>query len=206
MSRLWYRERNMRKTSIWLAAVLAMLLLTAGCGQPYEFQGTAFPEPLATPQFTLINETGEPLRLGDLQGKVVLLFFGYTTCPDFCPTTLAEARTVLEGLGSKADEVVFLFVTVDPERDTPEKLAAYTNAFHPNIFGLTGDPADLEAVYRDFRVRVEREDLPDSALGYLMGHTTRMYLVDQQGNLRLSYSYGTPPETILQDVKHLLKS
>ena len=196
----------MSRPAAWLAAALVTLILLAGCGEPYAYKGTAFPEPLATPQFTLTSETGEPMELSDLQGKVVLIFFGYTTCPDFCPTTLGEARTVLEDLGSKADDVAFLFVTVDPERDTPEKLATYTNAFHPNIYGLTGTPAQLEDVYRDFRVRVEREEFPDSALGYLMGHTTRMYLVDQQGNLRLSYSYGTPSENILEDVKHLLKS
>ena len=196
----------MARLSAWLVAMIAALILLAGCGQPYAFKGTAYPEPLATPQFTLTNETGEPMQLSDLHGKVVLIFFGYTTCPDFCPTTLAEARTVLEGLGSKVDDVAFLFVTVDPERDTPEKLAAYTNAFHPNIYGLTGTPAELEAVYEDFGVRAEREEFPDSALGYLMSHTTRMFLVDQQSSLRLSYSYGTPPEDILADVKTLLKS
>lgn len=196
----------MSRLSAWLVAMIAALILLAGCGQPVAFNGTAYPEPLATPQFTLTNETGEPMQLSDLRDKVVLIFFGYTTCPDFCPTTLAEARTVLEGLGSKVDDVAFLFVTVDPERDTPQKLAAYTNAFHPNIYGLTGTPAELEAVYKDFGVRAEREEFPDSALGYLMSHTTRMYLVDQQGSLRLSYSYGTPPEDILADVKNLLKS
>ena len=100
---------------VWLAAALAALVLLAGCGEPYAYKGTAFPEPLATPHFTLTSETGEPMELSDLRGKVVLIFFGYTTCPDFCPTTLGEARTVLEDLGKKADDVAFLFVTVDPD-------------------------------------------------------------------------------------------
>ncbi|MCA9871058.1 MAG: SCO family protein, partial [Anaerolineae bacterium] len=138
-------------------------------------------------------------------GKVSLLFFGYTTCPDVCPTTLAEARTILNDLGDDANDVEFLFVTVDPERDTPEKLAAYTDAFHPGIIGLTGTPDQLASIYGEFGVRAERVEAPESALGYLMNHTSRMYLVDQDGNLRLSYGYGTPVEDIVNDVKHLVK-
>ena len=137
----------MSRTSAWLAAALAALVLLVGCGQPYTYRGTAYPEPLATPQFTLTSESGEPMQLSDLQDKVVLIFFGYTTCPDVCPTTLAEARTILNDLGSDAQDVTFLFVTVDPARDTPEKLAAYTDAFHPGIIGLTGEPDQLAPVY-----------------------------------------------------------
>ena len=196
----------MSRTSAWLAAALAALVLLVGCRQPYAYNGTAYPEPLATPQFTLTSESGEPMQLSDLQDKVVLIFFGYTTCPDVCPTTLAEARTILNDLGSDAQDVTFLFVTVDPARDTPEKLAAYTDAFHPGIIGLTGEPDQLAPVYDEFGVLAERVEAPDSALGYLMNHTSRMFLVDQQGNLRLSYRYGTPPEDIVNDVKHLLKT
>lgn len=187
-----------------LAAAVMTLALLAGCGQPYTFQGTAFPEPLARPDFELTSEASQPLRLSDQHGKVVLLFFGYTSCPDICPTTLAEASTILQDLGSDEENVGFLFITADPQRDSPEKLAAYTNAFHPAIVGLTGTPEQLAAVYSDFKVRVEREETPDSALGYQINHTSRMYLVDQDGNLRLSYRYGTPPEEIVKDVRHLL--
>ena len=197
---------NPQRAGLLLLAIVLLAILLAGCDAPYQYQGTAYPEPLATPEFTLTSESGEPFQLSDLKGKVALLFFGYTTCPDFCPTTLTEARKVLEGLGRQADDVVFLFVTVDPERDTAEKLASYTDAFHPNVIGLTGTEQQLQEVYKQFKVRVEREEMPGSALGYLMGHTTRMYLVDQTGNLLLSFSYGTPWETILEDVKHLLKS
>ncbi|MCB0200906.1 MAG: SCO family protein [Anaerolineae bacterium] len=189
----------------WLAASVLALALLAGCGQPYTFQGTAYPEPLARPQVELTSETGQPFDLSDQVGKVSLLFFGYTTCPDVCPTTLAEARTILNDLGDDANDVEFLFVTVDPERDTPEKLAAYTDAFHPGIIGLTGTPDQLASIYGEFGVHAERVEAPESALGYLMNHTSRMYLVDQDGNLRLSYGYGTPVEDIVNDVKHLVK-
>ena len=196
----------MFRAPAWLAAAVVTLALLAGCSQPYAFQGTAFPEPLARPDFELTSEASQPFSLSDQQGKVVLLFFGYTSCPDICPTTLAEARTILNDLGGDVDNVQFLFITADPERDSPEKLAAYTDAFHPAIVGLTGTPEELAAVYSDFKVRVEREETPDSALGYQINHTSRMYLVDQDGNLRLSYSYGTPPDEIVKDVEYLLKS
>ncbi|MEZ4767426.1 MAG: SCO family protein [Caldilineales bacterium] len=195
----------MFRVSGWLAASMLAVALLAGCGQPYTFQGTAYPEPLARPAVQLTSETGQPFDLSDQSGKVSLLFFGYTTCPDVCPTTLAEARTILNDLGDDAQDVEFLFVTVDPERDTPEKLSAYTDAFHPGIVGLTGTPEQLAAVYDEFGVRAERVDAPDSALGYLMNHTSRMYLVDRDGNLRLSYGYGTPLENIVDDVRHLVK-
>lgn len=189
----------------WIGLLAALVVMAASsCSQPYQPRGTAFPTPLATPQFTLTSETGEPLRLADLQGKVVLLFFGYTTCPDYCPTSLAEARQILDDLGEQADQVAVLLITVDPERDTPERLASYTDGFHPGIVGVTGAASDLQAVYDAFLVRAEREEMPDSALGYLVNHTTRTYLVNQQGELALSYGYDAPPEDILADVRQLL--
>jgi protein SCO1/2 len=191
----------MFKALVCLAVAMLALL---GCAQPYELKGTAFAEPFARPEFELLSETGQPYRFGERDGKIALLFFGYTTCPDVCPTTMAEARAILEGLGEQAGQVEFLFVTVDPERDSADKLAAYTDAFHPAIVGLTGTPEQLAAVYDDFMVNAVRQEAPESALGYAISHTSRVYLVDQQGNLRLSYGYGTPREDILADVEHLL--
>jgi protein SCO1/2 len=132
------------------------------------------------------------------------MFFGYTSCPDVCPTTLAEARWVLEGLGDDADRVIFLFTTVDPERDTPEVLGTYVAAFHPAIVGLTGAPDVLAAVRQDYGIFAEKEVLEGSATDYIVNHTARLFLVDTEGRLRLSYSFGTPPEDILEDIRHLL--
>jgi len=181
---------------------LIALLLTA-C-QSYQFKGTQYPDSQLAPDFELAATNGERFQLSHQQGQVVLMFFGYTSCPDVCPTTLAEARRVLEGLGEDADRVKFVFITVDPERDTPETLGAYVTAFHPAILGLTGAPYELAAVRQAYGIFAEKEVLEGSATGYIVNHTARTFLVDPQGHLRLSYAYGTPPEDILEDIRHLL--
>ena len=135
---------------------------------------------------------------------IVLMFFGYPSCPDVCPTTLAEAKRILDGLGEDADQVTFLFITVDPERDTTEVLATYVTAFHPNIVGLTGSPDELDGVRQAYGIIAEKEVLDESATGYIVNHTARVFLVDAEGRLRLSYRFGTPPDDILQDIRHLL--
>jgi protein SCO1/2 len=195
---------------MWRLHGVALLLLAgllAGCGQPaYQFKGTPYPPDRQALDFTLTSEEGEPFQLSDHKDQVILLFFGYTSCPDVCPTTLAEARQVLNDLEGDADQVAFLFITVDPERDTPERLAKYTDVFHPAITGLTGDAETLAHVRDAYGVVAEKEQLTDSALGYVVNHTARTFLVDQQGNLKLSYRYGTVPEDILSDVKYLLQS
>jgi protein SCO1/2 len=111
---------------------------------------------------------------------------------------------VLEGLGDDPDQVKFVFITVDPERDTPEVLGTYVSAFHPSIVGLTGSTDELEAVRQDYGIFAEKEVLEGSATGYIVNHTARVFLVDAEGRLRLSYSFGTPPEDILEDIQHLI--
>jgi len=143
--------------------------------------------------------------MSDLKGQVVLMFFGFTTCPDVCPTTLADAKRILTSLDEDAEEVVYLFISVDPERDTPEALEKYVNNFHPAIVGLTGTPEELAAVWKDYGIFVNKVPLENSSLGYTMEHTARSYLVDSDGNLRLTYAYGTPYQSILEDVRQLLK-
>ena len=195
----------LRKRTV-LMTVLALSLVMAACGQSYQFKGTPYPEGQVAPDFQLTAEDGSTFRLSDERGKVVLMFFGYTSCPDICPTTLAEAKQVLDGLGQQIDQVDFLFITVDPERDTPEKLASYTDIFHPAILGLTGDPDTLATVRDGYGVTAIREETPDSALGYIVNHTARIFLVDPQGDLRLSYGFSTPPADIVADVEHLVES
>jgi protein SCO1/2 len=187
--------------SILPLLLLVALLLTA-CGA-YQFNGTAYPEPQAAPDFELTAADGTPFRLSGQRGQIVLLFFGYTSCPDVCPTTLAEANQLLRGLGDDAGRVTYTFITVDPGRDTPQVLAGYTAAFHPAIVGLTGAPDQLAGVRQAYGVSAE-EVMHASTGGHSLAHTARLFLVDAQGRLRLSYAAGTPAQDILQDIRHLL--
>jgi len=169
------------------------------------FRGTLYDPALPAPGIELTRGNGGSFRLGEMRGRVVLLFFGYTSCPDVCPTTLSELRRVVDGLGADADRVQVVFVTVDPERDTPEKLGKYVAMFNPSFIGLSGPLEALEMVWREYGVYRAVQQMPNSATGYLVDHTARLYVVDPDGNLRLSFSYGAPTEDILHDVNLLLK-
>jgi protein SCO1/2 len=134
----------------------------------------------------------------------VLLFFGYTSCPDVCPTTLASWKQVHAVLGGDGSKVRFLFVTVDPERDTPARLKRYLAIFSPDFVGLTGTQQALTATYRAYGVVREKVTRSGSGVGYLVNHTARTYLIDPAGFLRLSYGFGTLPEDIADDIRRLL--
>jgi protein SCO1/2 len=202
------RQRQVIRRMGWILVpmLLSIAVAATGCGQPYQYKGTQYPAGKQAADFELVTAQGQPFRLSDQKGHIVLLFFGYTSCPDICPTTLSEARRVLEELGEDGADIRYAFVTVDPERDTPAKLASYIASFHPDIIGLTGEPATLAAVQEDYGVVAERQELEGSAIGYIINHTARVFLVDQQGNLRLSYAYGTPTSDIVSDLRQLVKA
>lgn len=189
---------------LFLVNIMAALLILGAC-QSYEFKGTEYPDPQPAPDIFLDNVKGGTFQLSEERGKFFLLYFGYTSCPDICPSTLATARLVFDDLGDEASQAALLFVTVDPERDTPEVMSNYVSAFHPNIIGLTGSIEALRAIFDGYGIVAEREELPESAVGYVMSHTTRMFLVDAQGRLRMSFAYGTPAEDVSQDLQRLLK-
>lgn len=188
---------------IWIFATLATLLLAA-CGSP-SYRGSVLDEPVTVSDFTLTDQDGRPFRLSDQRGKVVLLFFGYTSCPDVCPTTLGTWRKVHQALGQDAGQVRFVFVTVDPERDTVERLGLHVNAFNPDFVGLTGTPEELEAVYDLFGVVHEKDTSSGSALGYLVNHTATTFVIDPDGTWRLRETYGTESEDYVHDIQQLLK-
>jgi protein SCO1/2 len=181
-----------------------MVAVLAACGST-SFRGSPLDEPAAVPDFVLTDQHGQQFHLSDQRGSVVLLFFGYTQCPDVCPTTLATWRKVHQALGSDAEHVRFVFVTVDPERDTAERLGLHVNAFNPDFVGLTGSQAELEAVYDIFDVYYEKDTSSGSALGYLVNHTATTFVIDTDGQWRLRETYGTPVEDIVHDVQQLLQ-
>jgi protein SCO1/2 len=171
--------------------------------RPRELHGAVIQSPDPARDFTLTAHFGQPVSLSDYRGRVVLLYFGYTTCPDVCPATLAELKKARAALGKDADKVQVLMVTVDPERDTPALLADYLTHFDPSFVGLTGAPdqiAEAATYYGIYYARHESE----SALGYLMDHTATVMLVDSKGHLRAVYPFGTPGEDIGSDLKSLI--
>ena len=193
-----------------LVGLIAFLLIGAVAvgvflfSKPDSFRGTTYaePYPVATEiELTRANETR--FQLSEMRGKVVALFFGYTSCPDICPTTMAELNQALQKLGDQADHVQVLFVTVDPQRDTPERVQEYVDHFNPEFIGLSGSEPELAKVWNDygvFRQVVEGT----SAAGYLVDHTARVTLIDQQGHLRVSFPFDTPVEDVVHDLNLLL--
>ena len=153
--------------------------------------------------FRLTDHTGKPRTMADFRGKVVAIFFGFTFCPDVCPTTLSEMKQVMQQLGADSSKLQVLFVTVDPKRDTPALLSQYVPAFHPNFLGLYGDEAATQKVTKDFNIiaRVARGRTEDS---YTIDHTAGTLIFDTQGRLRLMAPYGIGADKLTADIKRLL--
>jgi protein SCO1/2 len=155
------------------------------------------------PDFRLTDHNGKPRTLADFRGKVVAMFFGYTQCPDVCPTTLSDMAKAMQVLGADAQRVQVLFVTVDPRRDTPELLKHYVPAFNPDFLGLYGDEAATAKVTKDFKIYASQRPgrTPES---YTVDHSAQTLVFDTQGRIRLLFQYGTPGDRIAADLKVLL--
>ncbi|MDX2202975.1 MAG: SCO family protein [Hyphomicrobiaceae bacterium] len=154
--------------------------------------------------FTLTDHTGRRVTEADYRGKYMLVFFGFTYCPDVCPTALQSVAAALDLLGPKADRVVPLFVTVDPERDTPEQLAQYVSSFSPRLVGLTGSRAEIDTVLKEYRVYAQRVDDPKSTAGYTMNHSSIVYVMGMDGAYRTHFTHATSAETIAERLAKLL--
>ncbi len=200
----------MDKRTLWVglgSIVLVALaaLATFWFGKPASFRGTSYGEPYpVAPSIELTQADGQIFRLNEQTGKIVLVFFGYTSCPDVCPTTMAELKLVMDELGDAADSVQVVFISVDPDRDTPEKMQKYVEHFNSNFIGLTGSMEELQKIWDGYGV-YRAVTQTGSAFGYIVDHTARVTLVDTNGNLRLSYGFQTPVEDIVHDLKLLLK-
>lgn len=198
----------MRRSLLLLGLGIVTGLAFAGVwlfASPYQLRGSQLEPPVSAPDFTLQSTAGGDYTLSQQSpGKVTLLFFGYTTCPDVCPATLGEMKELVTRLDDRASGVQVVFVTVDPQRDTLDKLRDYLGLFDPRFVGLSGSQAVLEKVWQSYGVyRADRE--VQSSTGYLVDHTARLYAVDRQGRLRLTWAFGTPVDDILADVRFLLK-
>ena len=153
--------------------------------------------------FQLTDHNGQPRSLKDFQGKVVALFFGYTQCPDVCPTTLVELAEIKKALGAEGSKLQGVFVTVDPERDTPEVLKAYMANFDPDFVALRGSPEQLAAMAKDFKVYYKKVD-GKTPTSYTMDHSAGSYVYDTAGRLRVYNRYGSGAQALASDVKALL--
>ncbi len=189
------------------SALGILLVVAAGACGPAEpeFYGTTRPEAGPPEDFTLTDQYGKPYRLADHRGKVVLLFFGYAHCPDVCPVTLSNWARVEEALAGN-DEVEFVFVTVDPERDTIERLREHLEIFSDNFRGLTGTEEQVTPVYESFGIFREKVAFSSSAMGYVVDHSTLMLLLDRNGQVRLTFPFDADPDEIVHDVRRLLAS
>lgn len=202
---------------MWRVFVLIVLLGLAGCTKPApatfrntDITGAEFGRSLAG----LKDHRGKPGTLSDFQGKAVLVFFGYTSCPDVCPTTLARLVEVMKTLADDAGRAQVLLVTVDPERDTPDKLAAYVAAFNPSFIGLSGDMPATVAVAKEFKIFFARSKAGEStshehhhaqaADSYAVDHSSGIYVFDPAGKIRLYVKGDAPVDAITSDLKLLL--
>ena len=184
-----------------LLSFLALLLVA--CSPPAKFNGTELTGIDWGKDFALTDHHGKPRRLADFKGRAVIMFFGYTQCPDVCPVTMGNLRELMAKLGPDAERVQVLFVTVDPERDTPQLLAQYVPAFHPSFLGLYGDAAATAATAKEFKVFYHKQP-GQTASTYSVDHTAGSYVFDPRGRLRLYLRHGEAPERIAQDLKRLL--
>lgn len=184
-----------------LAAVLAFMVMA--CSEEPRWHGVDVSGANYGLDWQIVDHRGQPRRLADFRGKVVTLFFGYTHCPDVCPTNLATMKAVRGLLGTEAARLQVIFVTIDPERDTQALLSAYVPAFDPDFIGAYNTPADTARMAREFKVYVNKSS-PEGGGDYSVDHSTGTYVYDPQGRLRLYLRHGVPAAEIAADVKRLL--
>ena len=193
-----------RPTTVFVLTCL-VFAGAVGAGEGAEFRGGALVPPRAAPDFALKTADGKEFRLRDQRDHVVALSFGYTFCPDVCPTTLAELVQVKARLGADADRLRVVFVTVDPERDTPARLQEYARAFTHRFTALTGPPEQLAQARKAYGVVAEKRVVPGTAAAYLIDHSALVYVIDPQGRLRLTFPFGLSIDDMTHDIKLLLR-
>jgi protein SCO1 len=191
--------------SLALTGAIALFSLFSACGEkPASFAAIDVTGADYAKDFALTDHNGQPKSMKDFAGKVVVVFFGYTQCPDVCPTTMAELAEVKKMLGADGAKVQGVFITVDPERDKPEILKAYMTNFDPTFLALVPTPEQLAVIAKDFKVYYKRVE-GKTPTSYTMDHSAGSYVYDTSGKLRLFTRFGTGPKPLADDIAQLLK-
>jgi protein SCO1/2 len=193
---------------LW-ATIFLLILIVGGFAvwwyYPPQLHGIQLQSPRVADDFTLPTSTGETMSLSDFRGKYVVLFFGYTYCPDVCPTTLNDIQQMLKALGTdRADDVQVVMVSVDPERDTPEQLAEYLGYFDSTFIGMTGTVEEIQPVASQFGIFFERAVGSDNT-NYLVDHTAAVTLIDPEGHVRMIFTYGVTGADMASDIAYLMR-
>lgn len=194
-----------RRVAALMGAAACLLVACQPSPPPPAFEATDITGAAFARDFRLTDHNGRTRTLADFRGKVVAVFFGYTHCPDVCPTTLSDFAVALQQLGPQAERVQVIFVTVDPERDTPELLQAFVPAFNPTFLGMVADTETLRLLAKEYKVVYQKTSVK-AADDYLIDHSAGTYVYDQKGNIRLLMPYGSSPEAIARDLKTLLSA
>lgn len=188
----------------WLRVILLAVLLpgcSAASQNTYKMHGAVFDPPRILTDFTMKSTDGTDFTLSQHRGQTILLYFGYRSCPDFCPTTFAELNQIYAALNQPKDKLKVVFVTVDPDRDTLDNLTLYVHGFHNDFIGLRDDGDGLKQLMKQFGVVAEKRQVGDSPLSYLVDHTASLFLITPDGQLKVQYLYGTDYRDVLADLK-----
>lgn len=172
---------------------------------PSQIKPHVYDPPKQIADFTLTDQDGKPFRLSDTNGKVRLVYIGYTHCPDICPTTLINFKDVKKQLGGQARDVAFVMVTADPDADTPAVMKEFVRAFDPSFIGLSGSKPDLASVWVEFGAQVQREPDPGSAAGYSVSHPSSVFVLAKDGRMAMKIPYGRTPADMAEDIRILLQ-
>lgn len=193
------------KIKVIVSVIAAIAGLAAGIYffRPHTFHGTVIQSPEPSYDFTLTGANGD-VSLSDFRGKVVLLYFGYTFCPDICPATLANVGVALDQIGGKAEDVQLIMISLDPGRDNPEKLAEYVGHFHPSFIGITGSQEQIDTVASLYGIFYQINE-GSEATDYLIDHTATLMVIDREGFLKLVFPFGVTADEIADDLKYMIR-
>ncbi len=194
----------MKRAAALLASLTLVFASPAIGADGNAFESGVFEPPRLAPDFLLQGSNGSPLVLSKLRGKGVVLAFGFSYCPRICPVTLARLSEVFKDLGTAGSEVQVVFVTVDPERDTADRLREFLQFFHPSFLGATGDEEQLKTVRQTYGVLATKAASENKKLGYEVHHSSSIFLIDREGKLRVLVPFGRSSESISHDLKLLL--